>query len=411
MCIIGIKDYDAPDFTEEILKNCWDRNSDGAGWASWKADKSLWEIEKGYMKWNDFLEAYKKKNFTKNDLVFVHFRIGTSGLKDGGNTHPFPVLDSVDDMRKTHILSETIAIHNGVVGNGEGVASDTIVYIRDYLFPLMAIWGDSRVSEKIADSILTKGSSRWVVAYKNTWRKYGTWHKYKDWEFSNTTYEASRVVYSTGRSTIYSYTPASPSIYAMDKDEWYYKLEKENLLPFGYYTGGAQKDEKGFWQQGSFKSWKKLYEEKSNRRLLPEPKTLASELLGFTSQGFIKHYFQSYCTKAGKNTSVINWNIFSVSFEVIRKHFSEKNTKNLIDVISDGNELVVLDSEKEAELKKQLDELKICPNCFDGDRLGDSDFNVGDTKCFSCGCVFDLMTGVIQTYDLDIYRMYSAKVN
>jgi hypothetical protein len=448
MCIIGIKDHKAEDFTEEILKYCWEKNSDGAGYAYWLPTESLWQVHKGFMKWGDFIEKYKSQNFKKEDTVFVHFRIGTSGYKDGGNCHPFPILDDVDEMRKLEFKTPYMAIHNGVVGNGEKVASDTICYIRDYLFPLMSIWEDKRVHDNIADTILTKGASRWIVTYKETYWKYGTWHKYKDWEFSNLNYAPSTPTYYSGGTSGWNgggtwYSNSKPYIQKEHLDSWYTKLDEWKELPYGYFSSGVQYGKCGYWQAGTFTSWEDSYNSVKHkyvdRGLLPPAGNPArkdkenskvsvyDKLMSMTATEILQRYFQTYCTKDGKCLSNFNWKVFSIDKQIVKHHEKKKNKNSGLEkaakeynldkkdvhaaLMNTEGDLLIWDGNKVAEKQgADLDDLRTCPHCF-GEQIGPTQYTVGDNMCNECGCVFTMSTGVIHMYDLDMFRRFSTKTH
>lgn len=94
---------------EEFLIESWRRNPDGAGFAY--AHKGKIVTAKGFMKQNDFLEAFarvRKKHTKKNFLI--HFRIRSTGAKNADNTHPF-------------VYEHGCMIHNGTL-RGTGAKSD-----------------------------------------------------------------------------------------------------------------------------------------------------------------------------------------------------------------------------------------------------------------------------------------------
>lgn len=75
---------------EEHLQSGWQGNSDGGGFAYVRNNKVV--IEKGFMKYQDFLTAYNKAfAANKKSPFLIHFRIGTSGDRSKDNTHPFPI--------------------------------------------------------------------------------------------------------------------------------------------------------------------------------------------------------------------------------------------------------------------------------------------------------------------------------
>lgn len=80
------------------LEESFRRNSDGAGFAY--AENNEIHIEKGFMDFDSFLEAYKPH---KEKAAIVHFRITTHGETDQDNTHPFRVGKNM------------AMIHNGII--------------------------------------------------------------------------------------------------------------------------------------------------------------------------------------------------------------------------------------------------------------------------------------------------------
>jgi predicted glutamine amidotransferase len=141
MCIAIVSEFGVPLPDEATLKRCWNDNSDGAGYA-YLTDKDTWEIKKGFMKWMDFKKSLDAEKFVDENTVVMHFRIGTSGRcphkagelgKGEMCTHPFPISNKTDMLESLRIDSSTIVIHNGIVGNGAGFLSDTMIAIRDHI--------------------------------------------------------------------------------------------------------------------------------------------------------------------------------------------------------------------------------------------------------------------------------------
>ena len=94
------------DIRENVLRGCYEANSDGAGFGYYNA-KGEQVIVKGLMQWQPFLEVFNEhRNANKDKNFLVHFRIRTQGARNDANCHPFP-------------LKNGIIIHNGSV-NGLG---------------------------------------------------------------------------------------------------------------------------------------------------------------------------------------------------------------------------------------------------------------------------------------------------
>lgn len=76
---------------KESLKNCWEANNDGAGYL-YPDSRGELVVHKELKSFNKFYDAYTKARRSNPDVKFlVHFRIGTQGLKDHNNCHPFLV--------------------------------------------------------------------------------------------------------------------------------------------------------------------------------------------------------------------------------------------------------------------------------------------------------------------------------
>jgi hypothetical protein len=183
MCVAILSESGVGYPTKEIFERIWNgthveyANDDGAGYAYLTTDEK-WVIRKGFMTLTDFNEAFDAEEFKPENTVIIHFRMGTSGKKikqgqrqvcDPGCTHPFPVTDKREDFFELSISSETICMHNGVVGQGRGDLSDTMVAILDYVDPLTPYIGDPKVKKILtaaldADVSSRQYGSRWFVA-------------------------------------------------------------------------------------------------------------------------------------------------------------------------------------------------------------------------------------------------------
>lgn len=151
----------------DTLKNCWDRNSDGAGYAI--AKNGVVRIHKGIMTWREFAKI-DFAALTPFACIF-HFRWATHGSKSAGNTHPFPV---TGDMRKCKRAADVAIAHNGVIPRVRIVKddySDTMSYIEKRIAPY---WkeckkrGSYMFSVKASRKILLdETGSKWAFLYPN----------------------------------------------------------------------------------------------------------------------------------------------------------------------------------------------------------------------------------------------------
>lgn len=135
MCIAIVKPKNVDFPTKKQFMNCFESNPHGAGFMYSDGENII--IKKGYMTFESFYNAFVNENIDKSHLVFFHFRIATHGLVDGGNTHPFPVVNNVDLLRKTELKFKGYGlIHNGVIYydkkdffdyDKRGIISDTML--------------------------------------------------------------------------------------------------------------------------------------------------------------------------------------------------------------------------------------------------------------------------------------------
>ena len=139
MCIIVAKRKGIELPTKEILKNCFNYNSDGAGIMFNDGNQVF--IEKGFMDFNSFysrLEALDKEfNLVNSDLA-LHFRISTSGNVDQGNCHPYPISTETSQLRNLSLVTDIGMAHNGVIRKHipetRSILNDTQTFIKNFVY-------------------------------------------------------------------------------------------------------------------------------------------------------------------------------------------------------------------------------------------------------------------------------------
>ena len=139
MCIIVAKKKGLELPKKEILKSCFDYNSDGAG-IMFNDGKQVF-IEKGFMDFNSFysrLEALDKEfNLVNSDLA-LHFRISTSGNVDQGNCHPYPISTETSQLRNLSLVTDIGMAHNGVIRKHipetRSILNDTQTFIKNFVY-------------------------------------------------------------------------------------------------------------------------------------------------------------------------------------------------------------------------------------------------------------------------------------
>ena len=112
------------DLTEQEFKNAARYNNDGSGFA-YARDGKLF-VEKGFMTFDEFYDAYKKIGTDVPRIV--HHRMGSGGGKNAENCHPF-------------VVNEDICFaHNGTLSgfNSTATQSDTNLFNDAIVKPLLA---------------------------------------------------------------------------------------------------------------------------------------------------------------------------------------------------------------------------------------------------------------------------------
>ena len=201
MCIIIAKRKNGRIPTESELHYAFNYNNDGAGFMYVDNNKVI--IDKGYMKYKDFIARYnqlleKYNNFTNKSLV-IHCRIGTSGTNSKGNTHPYPITSNSKELKKTHFKSDIGIAHNGIIRDYEltGNFNDTQAFIIKYLYPIYSHYKDFYKNKYITSGIADITNSKFVILdTKDNIYKIGNFIEDKGLYFSNDSYLPPRYNYN-----------------------------------------------------------------------------------------------------------------------------------------------------------------------------------------------------------------------
>lgn len=143
MCVISVLPKGKEKHTDEVDKfitSGYHSNTQGSGFMWKKNGTNKVGISKGYFNLDSLLKEYNKMKFSVDDEVVVHHRIGTSGAKDGANTHPFYIHSNINECTKTEGLEDLVAVcHNGVFGHSKISKymttgySDTVAFANKYM--------------------------------------------------------------------------------------------------------------------------------------------------------------------------------------------------------------------------------------------------------------------------------------
>lgn len=150
MCIIAAKkaNIPIPSNFESLMRACFATNSDGAGFMYKRAGENMVHVNKGFMHFSSFWEAFTRAKLTDKDEFVCHFRIATSGGISPEMTHPFVV-----DKDKTKIKSLYSKIVDGMAMCHNGCMyeymdkvnhpdmSDTALFVYRFLYKYRTVKG------------------------------------------------------------------------------------------------------------------------------------------------------------------------------------------------------------------------------------------------------------------------------
>ena len=271
MCIIAVKKIGVDLPKEEVFRNCFLNNPDGAGFMYNSHGKVV--IRKGFMRYSDFKYALenelKKIKDVKNTGMVFHFRITTQGGTRQENCHPFPISNVENDLRETNIRTPLGIAHNGIIDLTSGYnygkydaalkkyvrkdehLSDTQLFIRDYLYDIYKLNHNFykteeglELVEKLIDSKMAFLDGTGEI------HTIGAFNECKGILYSNYTYAS---YYSTKRYSTYS------PVYSYDDYDYY-----------GYtsypYSGTAKNDSKKESKTETEKPVESFLEDKSDKK-------------------------------------------------------------------------------------------------------------------------------------------------
>ena len=137
MCIIAYKEKGIDMPSDEIIRNMFENNSDGAGYAvqGWfyKKGKVSYQVKyhKGFMKVEDLLDSLHKWKNLKEYTVAIHCRITTHGKTDAQTTHPFLLSEKFETLRQTSGRG-TVMFHNGTFAGLGGLLDENSSDTQDF---------------------------------------------------------------------------------------------------------------------------------------------------------------------------------------------------------------------------------------------------------------------------------------
>jgi len=239
MCIAIYKPKDKL-IPQDTLEQCYNANSDGAGYMFHKNGKLY--IKKGFFSFADFWRSYRRD---KSKECVIHFRIKTHGLINEANCHPYKINDNF------------AFVHNGMIsGYTDPNKSDTWLFNEDVLQPFVQKWGNLGLFEDPVKKLIearigysklifmdNQGNSKIFNEDKGTWDD-GVW-------YSNNSYKKP-APYIPLPVTPYYPNYSKDNKYYSSKQTWAYKKQNVALgelveLTWGQYDPGT----KAYFKKGS----------------------------------------------------------------------------------------------------------------------------------------------------------------
>lgn len=165
MCVIAVSPAGCRHPSEKDFRLMWDHNPHGAGFM-WCEHEHVY-IQKGLMRFDDFMDYIKYYRFTSADPVVYHFRISTQAGTGPEMTHPFPLSSDPCELLKTSPRPCDIGVaHNGIIrltsDPAEEVFSDTALFIQRYMTKIIRSPADLE-SEETINMIDTLAQSKFAL--------------------------------------------------------------------------------------------------------------------------------------------------------------------------------------------------------------------------------------------------------
>ena len=186
MCVIAYKPQNVAFPEEKILRNCFENNSDGAGFMY--AFNGNVHIQKGYETFEKFKAALDKARALTGDKVpyVMHFRIATQGY-ERTMTHPFPLTSNMKKLYRLRYDCNIGVAHNGILditSDGSKAYSDTMLFITEYLSNIIQQykWYKNERTKRLIENLIE--GSRLAILDKNGHCELMG----KGWEESNNVY-------------------------------------------------------------------------------------------------------------------------------------------------------------------------------------------------------------------------------
>lgn len=197
MCIIAVKPSSKQMFDDAIIKQMFFRNRDGSG-LMWTENETV-HFKKGFMAVQEILDFVHSRNWDGVPVV-LHFRIGTAGLNNGLNCHPYPIWQS----NRLEGECDLCMAHNGILSSYNPPAGSKINDTQVFVNKVLSNMPEGFLESKGIRHLIRKaiGTSRLCFLSKTgKITRFGSWVEDDGYFFSNESYKVPKKVYSSCAST------------------------------------------------------------------------------------------------------------------------------------------------------------------------------------------------------------------
>lgn len=190
MCLIAVKGQGVELPKEKFMLHAEKRNSDGIGIMYWKPNTTDVCIKKDFKDAQEMIK-WTHDNIKVEDILVIHFRLATHGLKDIGNRHPFPITKNKELLRKPELVCQVAVAHNGILNNynHHPKFSDTQKFVLDILADESVKNNlDSEAVQKLINAFID-GDKLAILRNDGICYRYGDWEECEKIFYSNTGYK------------------------------------------------------------------------------------------------------------------------------------------------------------------------------------------------------------------------------
>lgn len=118
MCLISVIPKGKEKFNDKVIafiKQGFRSNRDGSGYMFKRNGENLVHISKGFFDVDNLLKSIEDRKLTIDDELVIHHRIGTSGLNNRTNTHPFVLSKLHNECCAIELaVAKPCLAHNGI---------------------------------------------------------------------------------------------------------------------------------------------------------------------------------------------------------------------------------------------------------------------------------------------------------